>query len=51
MHPDSKNYQGLQRLKSYGFSPSGILDIGAYNGDWSRGVRRIYEWLNEQEKK
>jgi FkbM family methyltransferase len=42
MHPDSKNYQGLQRLKSYGFSPSGILDIGAYNGDWSRGVRRIY---------
>ena len=42
METTSKTYQGLERLKSYGFTPGAILDVGAYNGDWSRGIRRLY---------
>jgi FkbM family methyltransferase len=42
MHEASKMFAGIQRLKSLGFNPTAILDIGAHNGDWSRGVRKIY---------
>jgi FkbM family methyltransferase len=30
------------RLAQRGFSPNGIIDIGAYHGEWSRLISRIY---------
>jgi FkbM family methyltransferase len=30
------------RLAKQGFCPNGILDIGAYHGEWSRFISRIY---------
>jgi FkbM family methyltransferase len=36
-------YQGLIALKDRGFMPTAILDIGAYDGHFSRGVRQIFE--------
>lgn len=42
MDPGSKNYHGLIRLRDRGFAPQGILDIGAYNGDWATGARSIF---------
>lgn len=42
MAAPNPNLEGLQRLQSYGFAPTGILDIGAYNGDWSRTIRGLY---------
>ena len=30
------------RLAENGFRPHGIIDIGAYHGDWSRLISRIY---------
>jgi FkbM family methyltransferase len=30
------------RLANFGFCPKGIIDIGAYHGEWSRLVARIY---------
>jgi FkbM family methyltransferase len=38
----SRTYNGLVRLRDAGFKPKGILDIGAYSGVWSRGVRTIF---------
>lgn len=38
----SNMFQGLLRLKNMGFAPSGILDIGAWVGEFSRGARRIF---------
>lgn len=32
----------LSLLSSYGFSPRTILDIGAYNGDWTKMVSQIF---------
>eukprot|EP01037_Dinobryon_pediforme_P002661 gene2661-2700_t len=42
MHHESRTFQGLARLKDKGFLPPAILDVGAYNGDWTRGVRTLY---------
>jgi FkbM family methyltransferase len=42
MHADSNTYQGIARLKRFGFLPAGILDVGAYDGNWSRGARAIF---------
>jgi FkbM family methyltransferase len=39
---ESRTYSGLVRLRDAGFKPKGILDIGAYSGIWSRGVRTIF---------
>jgi FkbM family methyltransferase len=38
----SSLFQGLVRLKNIGFAPSGILDIGAWVGEFSRGARQIF---------
>ena len=32
----------LERLRSRGFAPAGILDIGAHDGDFSRDMRSIF---------
>ena len=36
-------FQGLVRLRDLGFAPTGILDVGAYEGNFSRGARQIFE--------
>ena len=33
---------GLQRLKTLGFRPQGILDIGAYEGEWMRMAKTVF---------
>ena len=35
-------FKGLVRLRDLGFAPTGILDVGAYDGEFSRGVRQIF---------
>jgi FkbM family methyltransferase len=30
------------RLAAHGFRPNGIVDVGAYHGDWSRSISKIY---------
>jgi len=30
------------RLREAGFDPTLVIDVGAYSGDWSRSVRRIF---------
>jgi hypothetical protein len=30
------------RLAKHGFRPNGIVDIGAYHGEWSRTIARFY---------
>ena len=35
-------FQGLIRLRDLGFAPTGILDVGAYKGDFSRGARQVF---------
>lgn len=35
-------YFSLEKWKSLGFSPSLIVDIGAYEGNWSRRAREIW---------
>jgi FkbM family methyltransferase len=35
-------FQGLSRLRDLGFAPTGILDVGAYEGNFSRGARQIF---------
>jgi FkbM family methyltransferase len=42
MDPQSNMFQHLLRLRDRGFSPTGILDVGAYEGRFSRGVRQIF---------
>ena len=39
----SSMFRGLVRLRDMGFAPTGILDVGAYEGHFSRGVRPIFE--------
>ena len=29
-------------LANHGFRPNGIIDIGAYQGEWSRSIARVY---------
>jgi FkbM family methyltransferase len=36
-------FQRLVRLRDLGFAPTGILDVGAYEGDFSRGARGIFK--------
>ena len=31
------------RLRQKGFCPAGIIDVGAYQGEWTKLVRRIFE--------
>jgi FkbM family methyltransferase len=33
---------GLARLKERGYSPESIVDVGAFQGDWSRMVRSLW---------
>jgi hypothetical protein len=42
VNPHSGMFQGIVRLQKLGFSPSGILDIGAYEGDFARAARQIF---------
>lgn len=35
-------FQRLNLLSNYGFSPRSILDIGAYQGDWTRMIKVIF---------
>ena len=35
-------HRSLVRLRDRGFSPTGILDIGAYAGAWARGARHLF---------
>ncbi len=35
-------YKGLMRLRDLGFNPTGILDVGAHEGHFSRGAREIF---------
>jgi FkbM family methyltransferase len=35
-------YGGLQRLRTLGFSPEAILDIGAYEGEWMRMAKAVF---------
>ena len=39
-------FEYLQKLKDKGFNPSNILDIGAWNGIWTRSTKEI--WPNAQ---
>lgn len=34
--------QAYRRLKAKGFQPASIIDIGAYEGNWTRMARRIF---------
>ena len=43
LNPNSSMFQGLVRLRDLGFAPAGILDIGAYEGNFSRGARQIFK--------
>jgi FkbM family methyltransferase len=42
LNPHGGMFQGLIRLHELGFAPTGILDVGAYDGNFSRGARRIF---------
>lgn len=35
-------WKGLDNLRRNGFSPGGILDIGAYDGQWTRLARAVF---------
>lgn len=35
-------YRALLDLSKMGFTPSGVLDVGAYEGQFSRGIRKIW---------
>ena len=43
LNPNSSMFQSLVRLRDLGFVPTGILDVGAYEGHFSRGARKIFE--------
>lgn len=42
MHADSRTYSCIKRLKDRGFSPGGILDLGAYQGEWATAARQLF---------
>ncbi len=42
MNSDSNMFQALAGLRDLGFAPTGILDVGAHDGDFSRGARQIF---------
>lgn len=39
----SNMFQGLASLRDLGFAPTGILDVGAHDGAFSRGARQIFK--------
>lgn len=41
-HDTDKTFDVLRRLKNAGFAPTGIIDAGAYRGDFSRNARGIF---------
>jgi FkbM family methyltransferase len=43
LNPNNSMFQSLVRLRDLGFAPTGILDVGAYEGHFSRGARKIFE--------
>jgi FkbM family methyltransferase len=43
MNPDSSMFKALAGLRDLGFAPTGILDIGAHDGAFSRGAREIFK--------
>src|SRR6185312_7024421 len=43
MNRHSSMFQALVRLRDLGFAPTGIIDVGAYEGNFSRGARQIFE--------
>ena len=34
--------EAYQRLKSKGFKPAFMIDLGAYQGEWTRLARRVF---------
>jgi FkbM family methyltransferase len=40
--PFSEEEASYRRLVSKGWEPSGIIDVGAYHGAWTRMIRRIF---------
>jgi FkbM family methyltransferase len=43
VNSNSSMFQSLARLRDLGFGPTGVLDVGAYEGHFSRGIRQIFE--------
>ena len=43
MNSNSGMFQSLVRLRDLDFNPTGVLDVGAYEGHFSRGARKIFE--------
>lgn len=35
--------EAYRRLSKKGFDPAGIIDVGAYQGDWTTMVRRVFD--------
>lgn len=46
MDAQSSMFQRLVHLRDLGFNPAGILDIGAHDGNFSRGARQIFPNAN-----
>lgn len=43
LSPDYPSVEStLEYLKSWGFQPSGVIDIGAYHGNWTRMFKTIF---------
>jgi FkbM family methyltransferase len=40
--PPGRVFASLSRLRNAGFRPGGIIDAGAYHGDFSRGARAVF---------
>ena len=38
----SPEEEAYQRIVAKGFKPAGIIDVGAYKGDWTKLVRRLF---------
>jgi len=43
LNSNSGMFQSLVRLRDLDFNPTGVLDVGAYEGHFSRGARKIFE--------
>src|SRR5947209_20512232 len=39
-------YTSLENLKKVGFKPKHIIDVGAYKGEWTLRVSKIFEDAN-----
>lgn len=38
----SPEEEAYRRLRQKGFSPAGIIDVGAYQGEWTKLARRVF---------